>query len=169
MEVTEREATETSERPDIFVVAPDSAKLVSFQMSYYAALCTCGRPQPHLSCPAVQTHQRSFVVPSPTPPFLEPQDSRRHVTETFVTIEEANEFREEAKATQQKYRLAYQAWSRHVTRHDLRHLGTIILKTITDAREKKADACHVLIEPCPDAAKCDQPVHKKQKRLLELC
>ena len=73
------------------------------------------------------------------------------------------------RAIQQKHRLAYQAWSRHVTRDDLRQLGTIILKTITDAREKKAYACHVLIEPCPDAAKCDQPVHKKQKRLLELC
>ena len=90
-------------------------------------------------------------------------------TETFATIEEANEFREEAKAIQLKHRLAYQAWSRHVTRDDLRQLGTILLKTVTDAREKKADACHVLIEPCPDVVACGQLVHKKQKRLLELC
>ena len=141
-------------------------------MSYYAALCTYGRPQPHVPCPADQCcriHHRSFAVPSPTPPFREPQDSRRHVTETFATIEEANEFREEVKAIQLKHRLAYQAWSRHVTRDNLRQLGTIIIKAITDAREKNADAIHVLIEPCLDAAACGQPVHKKQKRLLELC
>ena len=136
-------------------------------MSYYAEPHIYG-PQLHPSYSAdiyYPPHHCSFVAVPPTPPFLEPQDPQYHVIETFATIEEANEFRKEAEAIQlrsRKRRLA----SRYVTPDDLRQLGTIILKTIIDAREKKANACrecYVLIEPCTDASVCDQHMHEKHE------